>query len=87
MFSTFAKVIVCRESYHNYKAQVLASVYYCLHGSQDPVELSSCVWFSIGDIVTSRIPGLYSLPIGKSMIRKLRLRTLGYDRRDRAFIV
>lgn len=84
--STFAKVWIYRESHLYFRAEVLAKVIYCHREPREPVVLNAHHRWGINDVVVKRIPNLDKLPVGESIVRKLRLTTMGYDSCDRAVI-
>lgn len=83
VLSKFAKVNFFRNSLLYFTAEVQHPVLYCPRG-REPVTMSSTVQFGLRDDMVQRIPWLKDLSIGEIRTRKVRLRTLGYDRHDRA---
>ena len=81
----FVRVSIFRKSEIGFEFQVLATVL-CMRGDV-PVKLSNKFNYEIHPSHINKLrvfPKLMDLPIGSSQIRKMRLRSLGYDQCDRA---
>lgn len=83
VLSRFAKVKFTRTSYLYFQAEVQSPVMYCPRGRK-PIPLVTKQLFGLGDRIARLIPWVSSLNVGEGRIAKVRLRTLGYDRLDRA---
>ncbi len=85
--SRFVKINIYRANYLRFEINVLSYVFYFPPDGGKAMKLSTALAFNIGDVIICRLPGAVDIPIGGCQTRKVRLKTLGYDRNDRACVL